>query len=219
MYKILVSRTIEFKAPFQFVVDSIEDWSHFGHLHRKSIAGLSLLSKSGERTVFLYKARRLYPLPFMDYYLVFREDRPSQYGFRNVYINAKTGASHTLEVKAEWQTDRALVVGDHLFSLPSYWRYLPKFFMRLFLQVYKWRMDKILDEDFEWIYERMTREGPPPSGSCAPAIPESYDVLEQAFKKKSSESADVFFQYRVVETFDGKGRLRVKKRCPDAHVG
>ncbi len=212
MYKILVSRTVEFKAPFQFVVDSIEDWAHFGHLHRKSIAGLSLLSKSDERTIFLYKARRLYPLPVYDYYIVFREEMPSQYGFRNVYINAKTGASHTLEVKAEWQVDRAIVVGDHLFSLPSYWRWLPKFFLRLFLQVYHWRMDKILDEDFEWIYERMTMEGPPASGSCAPAIPESYDVLENSFKKKSSEVADAIFQYRIVENFDGKCRLRFAEK-------
>ncbi len=210
MYKIRVSRTVEFRAPFDFVADSVEDWTHFSHLHRKSISGLTMLSKQGRRSVFLYKARRLYPLPIYDYYVVFREDRPEQHGFRNVYINSKTLAAHSLDVRTEKHGDLAVAVGEHLFSLPSYWSILPKIFMQAFLVLYKWRMDKILDEDFEWIYERMIKEGAAGPSQCAPAVPLNFDLLEQFFEK-APVTPDISFQYRVVENFDGKGRLKIKK--------
>ena len=209
MYKILVSRTIEFNAPYQYVVDSVEDWTHFSHLHRKAIAGLHLLSKSGPHAVFLYKARRLYPLPFYDHYVVFREDLPNQQGFRNVYVNAKTSATHTLDVKIIRNGDGAIVVGDHLFSLPEFWRHLPKIFMNFFLVIYQWRMDQVLDEDFEWIFERIQNEKTPGSGNCAPAVPADYNLIQSVFEKKLADSADTVFRYRIIENFDGSGRLRV----------
>lgn len=209
MYKILVSRTIDFCAPFQFVVDSVEDWTHFSHLHRKAIAGLYLLSKSGNNSVFLYKARRLYPFPFYDYYIVFREDRPLDHGFRNVYVNTKTGATHTLDVKTYKRGEEATVVGDHLFSLPAYWRWLPKICMNFFLKVYQWRMDAVLDEDFEWIFERMKNPDNSVTSHCAPAVPHDYNIVESVFEKKLSDSADAVFKYKIIETFDGRGRLNV----------
>lgn len=212
MFKILVSRTVEAKAPFKLYYDLNQDWTHFSHLHRKAIVSHRLLFKDDKREIFLYKARRLYPFPFYDDYIVFREDVPSQNGYRNVYVNTKSGHVHTVEVKLESQGDRTLMVGDHLFSLPSYWRFLPKFFLRIFLWVYRWRMDQILDEDHGLIYESMKMGCPPTDDSCAPVIPETYDVLDVFFKKEATEVADAYFQYRVVENFDGKGRLRLKEK-------
>ena len=200
---------MELKAPYQIVFDTAQDWTHFGHLHRKSIATHPLLFKNNDRQIFLYKARRLYPLPFFDYYFVIREDRPS--GYRNVYVNAKTGHIHSCDCTVESQGEKTLVVGDHLFSLPSYWGLLTKLFPRLFLWIYKKRMDQIMDEDLEWIQERMTTEYPSVD-TCAPAIPDSYDILDQFFENETSRTADARFEYTVSENFDGKGRLRLKRR-------
>lgn len=211
MFKILVKRTTLTKAPQDIVYDVNQDWTHFSHLHRKVIVKHHLLFKSGDRQVFLYKARRLYPLPFYDDYIVFREDRPAQRGFRHVYVNAKSGGVHTLDAKLKSEGDWTWVEAEHFFSLPSYWHFLPKFFLRIFLWIYRWRMDKVFDEDNEWIYELMTKKNLPSTNVCAPVVPENYDVLDKYFEKKASELADAQFEYRVSESFDGKGRLRLKK--------
>ena len=55
-------------------------------------------------------------------------------------------------------------------------------------------------------------EGSPASETCTPVVPETYDVLDDFFKKGAWESADVHLEDRVSETFDGKGRLRLKRR-------
>lgn len=207
MFKILVKRIDEYKNPFDIVFESNQDWTHFTHLHRKTHVRYRLLYKNGNRQIFLYKGRRLYPLPFYDDYIVFREDRPSQHGFRNVYIHAKSGHVHTLDVTLKSQGKGTLIVADNLFSLPSYWRFLPKFFLRIFLWVYTSRMDRVMEEDLDLINDRV-KQGRMPTidDSCAPTIPEVYDILDDFFKKDASEMADAHFQYHVVEGLNGNGR-------------
>lgn len=209
MYKILVRRVMKIKAPYQLVFDTAQDWSHFSHLHHKVIISHPLLYKNTERQVFLYKARRLYPFPFFDYYVIFRQDLPD--GYRNVYVNAKSGHMHTVDCKVEAQGDETWITGDHLFSLPSYWGLFPKLFPQIFLWIYRKRMDEIMDEDLEWIYERMTSEDLAPVDACAPAVPETYDIMDEFFKHEAFGKADARFEYHVSEAFDGKGRIRLKK--------
>lgn len=210
MYKIFFRRTLELKAPIHVVASVNRDWTHFSHLHRRTIVSHRLLYKNGQRTIFLYKARRLYPLPFCDDYVVFREDTPDG-GYRNVYIHAKSGCIHSLEAKLESRNGGTVVVADHLFSLPSYCRLFPKLFVRIFMWVFKGRMNRIVDEDNQWIYELMKTEASTANDECAPVVPETYDVLEDFFKMDPSESADAHLEDRISETFDGRGRLRLKR--------
>jgi hypothetical protein len=117
-----------------------------------------------------------------------------------------------LDAKLESHGDKTLVISENLFSLASYWRLLPKPFLRILLWLYRQRMDRVLDEDTEWMYELMMMESTPLENSCAPVVPETYDLLGDFFKEEASVSADVHFEYRLSETFDGKGRLPLKKR-------
>ena len=211
MYKIFLRRTLQLKAPFKVVADVNHDWTHFPHLHRKTIKSHRLLYRNGQRQIFLYKARRLYPLPFCDDYVVLREDTPNG-GYRNVYVNVKSGAIHALDAKLESQGDWTVVTADHFFSLPSYWRFLPKIFLRLFVWVFKRRMNRIVDEDNEWIYGLMKTENVSTEDACAPVVPPTYDILDEFFKKEPWELADVRLEDRLSESFDGKGRLRLKEK-------
>ncbi len=210
MYKILVRRIVKIKAPYQLVFDTAQDWTHFSHLHHKVIMSHPLLYKNTERQIFLYKARRLYPLPFFDHYVIFREDLPD--GYRNVYVNAKSGHAHTVDCKVEAHGEETWVIGDHLFSLPSYWGLLPKLLPKIFLWIYRRRMDEILDEDLEWIYERMIAEDLPLVDSCAPEIPKNYDIMDEFFKTDTLRVPDARFEYHLSEAFDGKGRIHLRNR-------
>ena len=206
-YKIYIKRTVAIEAPFDLVVESTYDWTHFVHLHRKTIVEYRLLYKRGNREIFLYKGRWLYPFPFYDYYVVFREYHPEQYGYRNVYLNVKTGLAHYLLARTDREGETPLMVSDYLFTLPRHWRFFP----RLFFWVFKQRMAWIMKEDNNWLYERMAQGNPETNEACGPVVPEIYDTFDDLFKEEKLKEADAHFEYRVTENFDQKKKEYAKK--------
>jgi hypothetical protein len=135
------------------------------------------LFKQGRREVFLYKARRLYPLPFHDTYVVFRDVDLEIHGYRNIYLNVKTGAIHQLKGVVVQDGDAVSVIGEFMFSMPSYWR----------LRIFKWRMRRLMAEDNVLIRERVELGGSS-SPACAPAIPESYDLFLDTYKEFAADT-------------------------------
>ncbi len=188
-FRIHIKRELEFTLPYKLGREVHDDWTHFAHLHRKSILEYRLLYKRGQREIFLYKGRRLYPLPFYDTYIVFRNYDGS--GYRNVYLNAKTGQMHFLAGQAIPKGDNTVTIGEYVFEMPRYWRFFPKLFFNLFLK----RAHKLLEEDNQWQAERIalgTEEGK--DSPCAPVVPEFYDLFDDFFGNGKMPESDVSFQ-------------------------
>ncbi len=209
-YKIYVQRTCELEAPFDICEESSNDWTHFTHLHRKAIVGYRLLNKKGLREVFLYKARVLYPLPFYDHYVIFRNYEPQQNGYKNVYLNVRTGQLNYLSGYVIQKGKSSLLMADYLFNMSWYWRFFPGFF----LWVFRRRMRSVMDEDNQWIYERMKQKEPYSNKACAPVVPEEYDLFKDLFKDDIFKHADIRMDDYSKETFDGKGRFKIKETAP-----
>lgn len=198
MYKIRVNRTCELRVPHALCVENQNDFTHFTHLHRKVILEYRLLFKLDKREIFLYKARRLYPLPFYDTYIVFREYIPAEEGYHNVYLNVRSGLVHYLQARTVCCGETSSVIGEYVFSLPSYWRFFP----RLFYWVFKRRMHEVMEEDNIWFRSRMSSHGEINSQACAPVIPESYDLLNDLLGKGVLPTADIEFEDHVMERFE-----------------
>src|SRR5579883_1850728 len=196
LYKIHVSRSLRVppvadaakrRTMLEIIVDNANDWTHFTHIHHKHIVRYDLLFKRGSREIFLYKSRRLHPLPFFDYFVVFRDYRPQQLGYRNVYYHIRTGSMNFLDSTVHENADGSIeLIGDFVFTLPSYWRFAP----RLFLAVFKRRMRGLIDEDNVLINERI-RMGGFETAPCKPEVPDTYDLFEAFFGDAGLPEADV----------------------------
>ena len=175
---IKIKRIFETNVPFDIFCESVNDWTHFAHLHRKSHAELRLLYKKGDREVFFYKARVLYPFPIYNRFLVVREYRPDQLCYRQVYYNLRNGRIHYLNGFNIKKDKTVMGIGEFWFSVSPIW----KFFPRLLFWIFKWRMDQVLREDNQMIGERAKHQlGSSPS--CAPPIPDAFDFYEELINK------------------------------------
>jgi hypothetical protein len=198
LYRIFIRRDCEVKAPYSLCLENINDYTHFTHLHRKAILEYRLLYKLGNREIFLYKARRLYPFPFYDTYVVFREYVKADGGYSTLYLNVRSGAVHHLKGWVVDHGETCSIMGDFVFTLPSFWRLFPK----LFFWVFKRRMKAIFDEDCQWFKGRMAEDASPDSPGCAPYVPETYDLFLDLFKNDTVPAADIKFHEKV--SFDPK---------------
>ena len=201
MFKIHIRRNLRVRTSLKILNYINNDWTHFPHLHRKTIADHRLLYKEGKREIFYYKSRCLYPLPIFEHYLVFR-DYPTDHSYRNIYINIRTGQAHLLNSAVYSEGEVMLNVSDYLFSVPSYWRLFPK----LFLWVFKKRMRRVLDEDNEWNMELNKAENLVDNSTCAPAVPESFDPFDHLFKDKKLMAAEshVSFEFDDAVLFENQ---------------
>ena len=194
MFKIRINRqmlaknVVSQQRIFDALCENQVDWTHFLYLHRKSTLEYRLIFKRDHREIFVYKARLLYPFPFHDTYIVFRENIPGQHGYRNIYYNLKNGRIHYLNAYTTQKDETAILAGDFLFCLPSYWRFIPK----LFFWFFKRRMNGLMDEDSEMIVERIRRQKAD-SPTCAPQIPEQYDLFDALFQEGILPDAHVTF--------------------------
>jgi hypothetical protein len=200
VFKIGIKRICRIKAPYDIVAHAANDWSHFMHLHHKSIANFQLLFKSGDRNIFLYKARILYPFPFFNYFLIFREDNPKEESYRNIYLDLKSGAKHYLIATVSKDGEYACTVGEYVFTQPEYWRY----FHGLFFKLFKWRMRRLMAEDNIWLKERMA-VGCFDNPQCAPVIPTAFDLCEDIFRE-GLPKADIHYEDMATEDFGGPER-------------
>ena len=205
MFRIYIKRTCEIRASYELCLESQMDWTHFAHLHRKSHAAYRLLYKRDRREIFLYKARRLYPLPWYDHYIVFRDNDASGTKFWSAYHNVKSGHTHYQSGNVECHGETTSLIGEFVFALPSYWRRFPEFF----LWIFKRRMRGLMDEDCAWIGERMRVGAAASSPGCAPVVPERYDLYEDLFGNGELPPADIKFENYVYEGFE-----RVANRRP-----
>lgn len=206
LFKIHIHRDLEIKAPFKICNDANKDWTHFSHLHRRTIAAHHLLHKSPGREIFLYKSRCLFPFPIYEYYIVFR-DYPTPQSYRNIYVNAKSGRMHYLNVNMVSRGETTSAISDYLFSLPRYWWLFPK----LFLWIFRKRMRTIVEEDNEWIREQMDPDNLVTNETCAPVVPEVFDPLEVLFTDEIFLKADVHLTYHDFESLEKKKRSYGKK--------
>ncbi len=197
-YKIYISR--ELRVPpiadakkralvLDIIAENANDWTHFTHIHHKHIAEYKLLYKRENREIFLYKSRRLYPLPWFDYFIVFRDYRPEQLGYRNVYYHLKTGRVHYNNSYTRSTEDGGIeLVGELVFDLPFYWKYASG----LFFWVFKKRMRGLIDEDNIAINERISMKGFD-TAPCRPRVPDSFDFFEEFFGDRDLPVADIRF--------------------------
>lgn len=199
MFTVSVKRTCELRAPYAFCLESQTDWTHFTHLHRRSHAGYRLLYKKDRRTMFLYKARCVHPLPWYNHFLVVRDDDPSGTAYRNIYVDVVSGATHYLYAHAVCNGETTSLIGEYVFSLPDYWRWFP----RIFFWLFKRRMRTVMEEDNQWIGERMVLGDVTEGAACAPLIPESFDVFRDTVPSDGTlPTAERHFEDYAIETFD-----------------
>ena len=198
MFRLYIHRTVETNAPLDLTAEIGNDWTHFTHLHDKTISQYRLLQKHGNREVFLYKARRIWPLPFHDIYVVFREYLPEQHGYRNVYLNVRTNVAHYLNGINYGDANHSVSVSEYLFTLPDYWRLFPKLFVWVFVK----RMGRIVREDNEWIEARMQHNAPPTGVACAPQIPPAFDLLDSLYPARTLPVADARFTVTAKDHFE-----------------
>jgi hypothetical protein len=186
-YKISIDKTFYFRVPYALCLENQCDFTHFSHLHRKVILDYQLLYKNDKRAIFLYKARRLYPLPFYDTYIVFREMIDN--GYHQIYLNVKSGAVHYLKGTAADHGDCSSQKGEFIFCVPWFWSFFPN----LFFWIFKKRITKVVDEDYEWFAGRMNskQEDCP---TCAPVVPDKFDLFEELFKNGVMPKADIHFE-------------------------
>jgi hypothetical protein len=167
-------RICEYDAPLNVIAESASDWTHFTHLHRRSHLEFRLLSKSGKRETFLYKARIIYPLPFYWNYLVFREYLPDQCGYHQCYLNIRTGKVHYLNHRAVTVSGRSRIEGTFRFEIAGFWRLIPGVFRFLFTR----RMHRVMLEDDSWVADRL-KNGVFENPSCSPKTPEQFDLMTE----------------------------------------
>src|SRR2546426_4213159 len=91
-----IVREVGVLAPLDLTAETANDWTHFVHLHRRSHLEFRMIHKAGNREMFLYKARLLYPFPFYTPFLVVREYVAEQNGYRQFYLNLRNGRVHYL---------------------------------------------------------------------------------------------------------------------------
>ncbi len=188
-----VSDDAKRKQLLDIIADGANDWTHFTHVHSKTIIRYELLYKQGSREIFLYQGRRIYPLPWFDHFIVFRDYQPEQNGYRNVYYHVKSGTMNFLDSYTREKPDGGIeLVGKFVFTMPFYWRFFPK----LFLYVFNKRMRKLIDEDNVIINERMRMQGFETPG-CKPTIPERYDLFEAMFSGEMPK-ADVSYSDKQI---------------------
>ncbi len=176
--RIAVRRTIQSKYPFELEAELANDWTHFLYLHRKSHLAFQLLYKKDRREIFLYKARFLFPFPFYATYIVFRETKPEQTGYFQTYLNVKTGRVNTLNSRMERNGSTGTIIGDFVFEVPRYWRFITPLFYALF----KRRMRSVMHEDNKLIDDRLERKVID-TEACAPFFPEAFDFLQSELCK------------------------------------
>ena len=176
--RIEFKRICDVPAPIDIVTETVVDWTHFMHLHRKSHLEFRLLHKEGRRETFLYKARLIYPLPFYRTFIVFREYLPEQRGYHQFYLHVKTGAVHYLNSVVEQGSNSALSTGIFSFDSSRFWKWFPWLFKKLFAL----RMRMVQKEDDVWIKGRIAVGGYNES-ACAPFNPEQFDLFDELLKK------------------------------------
>ncbi len=162
------------KAVLDAIADNANDWTHFTHVHRRHIARYTLLYKRDGREIFLYRSRRLYPLPWFDNYIVFRDWRPEQAGYCNLYYHVGSGKRHYLDSFINETPEGGVeLIGEFIFELPFYWWHM----RALFFWIFKKRMRVLVAEDDALIRERLSMknfEG----AQCVPHVPEAYDMFD-----------------------------------------
>lgn len=186
MYRIGIRRICEMNAPYELVAYTSNDWTHLPVLHRKSVMEHRLLYKSGNRMIWLYKSRVLYPFPFHNMFLVFREQDLENDRYWNLYYDLSSGAVHYLKASVE-RRGITRPPSESTSSLSPIWRLMP----RLFFMIFNWRLKRIMDEDSRWIQEWM-EQGGIDNRACAPPIPEAHDLFDALFKGKEFPEADVY---------------------------
>lgn len=193
MFRIAVRHGLIVKKPanrdlaLKILAENQNDWTHFTYIHRKHILDYHLVYKTGNREIFLYKARVLYPFPFYNMYLVFRDYVPEQNSYRNIYLDLKTKRVNYLDGYIREQGEDIFAGGNFVFELPGYWKY----FSWLFPRVFQKRMMSVIEEDNEHIRERIQMKGFE-NESCAPKITE-YDLFKDLFRDGKMPKADVTF--------------------------
>jgi hypothetical protein len=206
-YKIAISRDCRVRAPFERCLENQYDYTHFTHLHHKTHLEFRLLYKSGVREIFLYKARVVYPLPFYDTYIVFREHRADENGYRNVYLNVKTGKIHLLRGTVVQMEDGICSIrGEFLFSVAGIWRYFP----RVFEWIFRRRMRAVFEEDNEWFRGRLLHPEINQE-ACAPEIPAAYDLFQDLFDDSAFTKAEARIRVEEREDFEDIYRGRTSK--------
>jgi hypothetical protein len=169
-----IADPVKRKAVLDAMADNANDWTHFTHVHSRHIARYSLLYKQGRREIFLYRARRLYPLPWFDNYVVFRDWRPEQAGYCNLYYHVSSGRRHYLDSFIKERPDGGVeLIGEFIFELPFYWWRL----RNVFFWIFKKRMRTLVAEDDALIRERLAMKNFE-SGNCKPRVPEAYDMFD-----------------------------------------
>jgi hypothetical protein len=201
-YKIYISRELivppiadpeKRRMVLDIIADNANEWTHFTHVHHKHIAQYVLLYKREHREIFHYKSRRLYPLPFFDDFIVFRDYRPEQMGYKNIYYHIKSGRMNYLNSYTKEKPDGSVELsGEFVFELPFYWKFAPWFFFWAF----KKRMGGLIKEDNVLIKERIQMKGFD-TKPCRPLIPESYDMFD-AFYGDTLPAADSRFLDRTL---------------------
>lgn len=185
---ISIRRTVESDAPLDLTVQIMNDWSHFKHLHRKSHREFRLLHKEGNREIFLYKARYLFPLPFGKSFIVFREYTPETKGWRQFYYDIKSGrVNYNFTGVIEREDGSVVTYGNCLIPVSPLWRLFP----RLFVWLFKVRVDAVADEDEDMMRERINLGGFD-NRACAPPDEASYDFIRAALKDGLPEAFSHF---------------------------
>ena len=187
--------TTKIVAPFGLVVENANDWTHFKYLHRKSHAEFKLLHKEGSMEIFFYKARIFYPLPFYNYYICFREAIPSQNGYRQVYLDLRTGKTHFLDSRTLDEGSTVSILTDFRFAVSQWWKLWPGLFGRL----YKRGMREVIREDCDHLRERIQLGAFSNDKACAEiCVPEKYDFYLDYFKN-GIPKAQIFLEGRLFE--------------------
>ena len=200
---IAIKRICEVNAPLDIFAEAGNDWTHFAHLHRKSHLEFRLLYKNGVREIFYYRARTIYPLPFFTPFIVFREYHPEQRGYRQVYLDLKSGRVHYLNGKNEQHGENVLGTGEFWFQVSWYWKYFPGLFAWLF----KKRMRSVMNEDNVMIRERISLKGMD-NANCAPALPERFDFFEDMMKNGYPETPFLFSDHAFEDVMKGAKKVR-----------
>ncbi|MGA2052317.1 MAG: hypothetical protein ABSH19_03290 [Opitutales bacterium] len=189
-----IKRIHDANVPFDVYIEAGNDWTHFTHLHRKSHLAFRLLFKSATREIFLYKSRLLYPLPFYNTFIVFREMTPATGSYRQIYHDVNSGRTHFMRGVNE-QLEGGIVrgTGEYWFDVPNFWRFFPGLYFWLF----KKRMRKVAKEDNVMMRERILH-GVYSRPACSPPVPDTFDLLDDLTKgeypKAMASFSDQFFE-------------------------
>jgi hypothetical protein len=189
---IRIKRTCEGPGPFHLAAEAGNDWTHFAHVHRRSHMVFKLLHKSGNREIFYYKARTLYPFPFYTPYIAFREYAPEQNGYKQIYYDLRSGRVHYVSASHAMKGSNVQTIGEHWFDLPEYWRFFPKLFMLLF----KIRMKRVMQEDSEMLREEV-EAGIEGSDACLQSSLAEFSLFDEMTGAGFPKAAFAYEDYRV----------------------